>query len=428
MGSDGLRSICGPVRFSDCRVPGGVYRSNSPRRGRRVPSISLEVEGWTFQQGLPSGDRPLGLLVPSLAALRPVCPAREPGAGLAGLDRLRDSVFGLAAGADSRRVRLRRAGFRILQSERYRTGVCAISASLVQHRGAGLVDGHGCLGVQGTFFLGHERKTDGALRSVHGRLPSVLLLLFANKAGGLGACRGAVMKNFLFAIAVCALALLAGAACGSEERVDLRDALYQSVSTGSIFTCAVSTEGYLRCWGRNEGHEESGFTEAPGGTYRIVSSGYYGSCALKTDGQLKCWGRVDGKKPSDRFATIDVATDDVCGIRLDGSLHCWGRDLSGLSGYPEGTYTALSAGGGTACAMRSDGRPICWGGIEEWDYAGEIRNELSLGEFEAVSVGGLVLCGLRRGGEVDCWKGLTGFWIHTWILLMGHFAPLVWAG
>ena len=215
-----------------------------------------------------------------------------------------------------------------------------------------------------------------------------------------------MMKNFLFAIAVCALALLAGAACGSEERVDLRDALYQSVSTGSIFTCAVSTEGYLRCWGRNEGHEESGFTEAPGGTYRMVSSGYYGSCALKTDGQLKCWGRVDGKKPSDRFATIDVATDDVCGIRLDGSLHCWGRDLSGLSGYPEGTYTALSAGGGTACAIRSVGRPICWRGIEEWDYAGEIRNELSLGEFEAVSVGGLVLCGLRRGGEVDCWKGI----------------------
>lgn len=214
------------------------------------------------------------------------------------------------------------------------------------------------------------------------------------------------MKSLFLAIAVCALALLAGAACGSEDQPDMRTGRYQSVSAGSLFTCAVGTEGLLRCWGRNEGHEEEGFTEAPGGTYRMVSSGYYGSCALKaSDGKLKCWGRVDGKKPSDSFTTIDVATDDFCGIRLDGTLTCWGRDLSGLSGYPEGTYTALSAGGGTACAMRSDGRPVCWGGIEEWDYAEEIRNELLLGEFEAVSVGGLVLCGLRRGGEVDCWKG-----------------------
>lgn len=177
MGSDRLPSLCGPVRFSDCRVLGGVYRGNSPVRGRRVPSIPLEMEAWTFQ-GLPFGDHPVGLLVPSLATLRPVWPAREPGAGLAGLDWLRDSVLGLAAGADSRRVRLRRAGFRILQSERYRTGVCAVSASVVQHRGAGRVGGHGCLGVQGTFFRGHGRKTNGALRPVHGRLPSVLLLLF----------------------------------------------------------------------------------------------------------------------------------------------------------------------------------------------------------------------------------------------------------
>ena len=234
-------------------------------------------------------------------------------------------------------------------------------------------------------------------------------LLIAQNVVALPA-RGAVVKNLFLAIAVCALALLAGAACGSEDQPDMRSGRYQSVSAGSLFTCAAGTEGLLRCWGQNEGHEEGGFKDAPKGTYRMVSSGYYGSCALRAeDGKLKCWGRVDGKKPSDSFATIDVATFDVCGIRLDGTLTCWGRDLSGLSGFPEGTYTTLSAGGGTACAIRTDGKLVCWGGIEERDNAQEIADEMSVGTFEDVSVGAAV-CGLRPGGEVECWENRN--WIR----------------
>ena len=175
-----------------------------------------------------------------------------------------------------------------------------------------------------------------------------------------------------------------------------------AVSAGTWqHTCALTTAGGLKCWGRNSwgqlGDGTNAFRLTPvdvvglGSGMAAVSTGTSHTCALTTAGGLKCWGQNSGAlgdgTTTDRFTPVDVVglgsgMADVsagfnytCALTTAGGVKCWGYNSQGRLG--DGTTTvrltpvdvvglssgvaALSAGYGHACALMTVGGVKCWG-------------------------------------------------------------------
>ena len=110
------------------------------------------------------------------------------------------------------------------------------------------------------------------------------------------------------------------------------------------------------CWGKNaEGQlGDSSTTDrtAPvttssfgsGHTVSYISAGYDHTCALLTDGGVRCWGSNNNGQLGDG-TTTDRSSPPSTDVNLG-------------SGY---TAIGISSGGGHTCAMLNDGDMKCWG-------------------------------------------------------------------
>lgn len=95
----------------------------------------------------------------------------------------------------------------------------------------------------------------------------------------------------------------------SLSAVDLGEAV-TALAAGGFHTCALLASGRVKCWGHNEYgqlglgdmvHRGDGADEmgdalptvdlGEGATAAAITAGAYHTCALLTDGQVKCWGR-----------------------------------------------------------------------------------------------------------------------------------------
>ncbi|HVI03303.1 MAG TPA: RTX toxin, partial [Enhygromyxa sp.] len=143
-----------------------------------------------------------------------------------------------------------------------------------------------------------------------------------------------------------------------------------SLGAGWYHTCAVLESGEVKCWGKgNEGRlgygnvawiglvntpASVGFVDV-GGTAVKVDGGTAHTCALLTDGSIRCWGWGargqlgygnvtnvgDNETPASAGAVeigglaVDIAADGnhTCAIRDDGRVLCWGDGGDGRLGY-----------------------------------------------------------------------------------------------
>ncbi len=175
-------------------------------------------------------------------------------------------------------------------------------------------------------------------------------------------------------------------------------------------TCAVTTAGGVKCWGNNYmGQLGAPTTETchsniwpcsttpvdvPGLTSGVVdvAAGRGYTCALTTAGGVKCWGRNSWGQLGDGTTTSRSTPADVSGL------------TSGVA--------AIAAGSGAhTCALTTAGGVKCWG-HNDWGQLGDgttidrstPADVLGLGSgISAVDAGAVHTCALTAANGVKCW-------------------------
>ncbi|WP_413577800.1 Ig-like domain-containing protein [Bdellovibrio sp. HCB290] len=234
---------------------------------------------------------------------------------------------------------------------------------------------------------------------------------------------------------------------------------YLNVAAGASHTCAVrKVSQRVVCWGRNiTGSFDAGalgdgsdystvYKTTPTlvtdtATYAVLSAGYNFSCGVTTDQRVKCWGSYANNGVGDGFESnraplvdtdygqgykqVDVNTSFGCGIDDQDRLKCWGNGTAGSVGdgmngvvrsspvvLDRGlTYKFVSVGRRHACAIMIDGTLKCWGNNS--DGVVGAGNSASVfvtpvvvdggTKYRKVAAGSSMTCGITEDGVLKCW-------------------------
>jgi alpha-tubulin suppressor-like RCC1 family protein len=183
----------------------------------------------------------------------------------------------------------------------------------------------------------------------------------------------------------------------------------KAITSGSRHTCALMTNGGVRCWGDNSfgelGNGSNGNSlNASGGDVltevQAVEAGGDYTCALMTTGGVRCWGMNATGQLGDGTNTgrnTPPSTDALTGVQAIAVTHeCM---------VPEG---------GTTCALTTSSGVRCWGD----SYEGKLGDGTAsnYGSFQstppstdvltgvqAIDVDEFSTCALTVAGGVRCW-------------------------
>ena len=225
-----------------------------------------------------------------------------------------------------------------------------------------------------------------------------------------------------------------------------------AIAAGGMHTCALTTDGGVKCWGRNLYGElgDNSTTMRPipvdvlglASGVAAIAAGYGHNCALTTGGGVKCWGynlhgQIGDNSTTDRLVPVDVpglangvaaiATGmwHTCALTTGGAVKCWGQNLMGQLGDNSTTdshapvdvaglgsgVAAIAAGQWHTCALTTDGAVKCWGS----NQVGQLGDNSTTSRLTPADVSGLAngvaavaagighTCALTTGGGVKCW-------------------------
>jgi hypothetical protein len=132
-----------------------------------------------------------------------------------------------------------------------------------------------------------------------------------------------------------------------------------AISAGASHTCVLTAAGGVQCWGNNDfgqlGDDTTGNKLTPvdvaglaSGVAAINASDYH-TCALTSEGGVKCWGNnssgqlgdgttgnkltpVDVTGLTSGAATVNCGRTHTCALTTAGGVKCWGNNGSGQLG------------------------------------------------------------------------------------------------
>ena len=228
-------------------------------------------------------------------------------------------------------------------------------------------------------------------------------------------------------------------------------ALKPYISAGTYHTCVQAAAGRVQCWGWNKYGQLGDGTKIDrltpvdvlglAGGVSAISAGSSHTCALTSNGGVKCWGQNNSGQLGDGTTTDSSTPVDVvgltsgvsaiaagdaqtCALTVGGGVKCWGSRGYGLGdgtltdrhtpvdviGLASGVST-ITTGGGTSCALTVGGGVKCWGS----NWKGQLGDGTTTARLTPVDVSGLAsgvtaiathnysTCALTAGGGVKCW-------------------------
>jgi alpha-tubulin suppressor-like RCC1 family protein len=242
-----------------------------------------------------------------------------------------------------------------------------------------------------------------------------------------------------------------------------------AISAGGYHTCALTSAGKVKCWGGNSDNgggrlgdgtttQQSQPVDVIGLTDKIISiaAGGYHTCAVTSQGGIKCWGDnqagalgnnaykyggqltpVDVIGLTNNVSTITAANGRTCALTENGEAKCWGSGFFGELGNGETDWSltpvnvkgltnpvAITGGDDHTCALTSSGGVKCWGHNVFGAVGNGETSQTSLFDFswltsgifpvpvdvigltsgvKAIAAGGRHTCALTSNGGVKCW-------------------------
>ena len=207
--------------------------------------------------------------------------------------------------------------------------------------------------------------------------------------------------------------------------------LHSKVASGTFHSCVLSSEGGVKCWGRQfdgtlgnnsvvsanilypvdvVGPDTDNNSSGDGvlGNIVQISAGGYHTCALNSSGNVLCWGSGNigqlGNNSTDNssFPVQVVGPDTNSDNNGDGVL---------------GNIVQISAGDRHTCALNSSGNVLCWGSNGRGQLGDDSTNSRSYPAFVVqsdgsttpligvvqLSVGNAHTCALTSAETVLCW-------------------------
>ncbi len=139
------------------------------------------------------------------------------------------------------------------------------------------------------------------------------------------------------------------------------------LAAGAGHSCAVKDRSDAPLLGKQRQWPVRTFRRVLGRSQQVAAGNSF-TCALTTDGTVACWGSNSSGQatvPSGLASVVQVTTGNAhsCALRTDGTVACWGNNLSGQSIVPAGLTAGaqVTAGGSSTCAVKTDGTVVCWG-------------------------------------------------------------------
>ncbi len=222
-----------------------------------------------------------------------------------------------------------------------------------------------------------------------------------------------------------------------------------AISAGRSHSCAVHANGEVSCWGNNsEGALGVDPMLLPSSAEPVlitglhdvvaVSAGSNYSCALSADHSVRCWGTNRRGElgpgadeallswtpvliPGVAATRIDAGAGAICSVTNTLGVTCWGNRLGSLGeSGPEATQIEglelvidVAVGRAHACAMLASGEVKCWGNSERGQLGVRLADSaepvliLDLPPAASIGAGGDYTCVLLRdGAKPMCWGGI----------------------